>query len=172
MRLIIVVILALGAVNAWSQDVRVRGNVTKNGTYVQPHMRTSPDGKFSNNYSSEGNVNPYTGELGYKKPPQSQDSYWSLGSRTPYYEQDGVRYVILDDAALERAKEMAAHKAKVMREAVEYEISEKQKALRLGYSVDGMVDIDRYMPKTHSNGPIDISFKSSKTTTSAERIGR
>ena len=33
-------------------------------TYVQPYSRTTPDGSQYNNYSSQGNVNPYTGKQG------------------------------------------------------------------------------------------------------------
>lgn len=32
-------------------QVRVRGYFRKNGTYVSPHIRTSPDGILTNNYS-------------------------------------------------------------------------------------------------------------------------
>jgi hypothetical protein len=46
--------------------VKVRGYVTKNGTYVSPHYRTNPDKKYYNNWSSKGNINPYTGKVGYK----------------------------------------------------------------------------------------------------------
>lgn len=46
--------------------VKVRGYTKKNGTYVKPHYRTAPDKKKSNNWSSKGNVNPYTGKKGYK----------------------------------------------------------------------------------------------------------
>jgi peptidoglycan hydrolase-like protein with peptidoglycan-binding domain len=31
---------------------------------VPPHYRSAPDGDPNNNWSSEGNVNPYTGEVG------------------------------------------------------------------------------------------------------------
>jgi hypothetical protein len=44
----------------------VRGYVRSNGTYVAPHYRTSPDASFYNNWSSIGNVNPYTGKVGTK----------------------------------------------------------------------------------------------------------
>jgi len=50
-------------------DVSVKGYYRKNGTYVSPHHRSSPDGIKSNNWSSEGNVNPYTGTIGTKKEP-------------------------------------------------------------------------------------------------------
>jgi tetratricopeptide (TPR) repeat protein len=50
-------------------DVHVRGYTKSNGTYVGPHMRSATDGKFSNNWSTRGNVNPYTGEPGTKLSP-------------------------------------------------------------------------------------------------------
>lgn len=46
----------------------VRGHVTKKGTYVQPHRRTNPDGSKTNNWSSKGNMNPYTGKKGTVDP--------------------------------------------------------------------------------------------------------
>lgn len=51
-----------------AQDVRVEGYYRKNGTYVQPHYRSRPDGNTSNNWSTRGNVNPYTGKAGTKDP--------------------------------------------------------------------------------------------------------
>jgi len=44
--------------------VRVNGYYKSNGTYVQPHFRSAPDGIKSNNWSHYGNVNPYTGKVG------------------------------------------------------------------------------------------------------------
>lgn len=41
-------------------DVFVRGHFRKNGTYIQPHHRTAPDGNVFNNYSTKGNYNPWT----------------------------------------------------------------------------------------------------------------
>lgn len=52
-----------------SGTVHVRGYVRKDGTYVAPHVRSAPDGNFSNNWSTLGNVNPYTGEPGTKTVP-------------------------------------------------------------------------------------------------------
>jgi hypothetical protein len=50
-------------------SVSVRGYVRKDGTYVPPHRRSAPDGNFSNNWSTRGNVNPYTGKEGTKDLP-------------------------------------------------------------------------------------------------------
>lgn len=41
--------------------VHVNGYYKKNGTYVAPHYRSSPDSNPYNNYSFPGNTNPYTG---------------------------------------------------------------------------------------------------------------
>lgn len=62
-------------------SVRVRGYTRKDGTWVPPHHRSAPDGRFSNNWSTAGNVNPYTGELGtLTTPPGSGGSgTWSSG---------------------------------------------------------------------------------------------
>jgi hypothetical protein len=49
----------------------VNGYFRKNGTYVQGHYRTNPDNSFYNNWSTKGNVNPYTGRVGTKRPPMS-----------------------------------------------------------------------------------------------------
>jgi hypothetical protein len=50
-------------------DVSVRGYYRKDGTYVQPHMRSDPDGNFWNNWTTIGNVNPYTGSVGTRLSP-------------------------------------------------------------------------------------------------------
>lgn len=49
-----------------SADVSVKGYYRKDGTYVKPHMRSDPDRSVNNNWSTQGNVNPYTGEAGTK----------------------------------------------------------------------------------------------------------
>lgn len=43
----------------------VRGYTKANGTYVQPYTRSSPNSTKSDNYSTQGNVNPYTGQRGH-----------------------------------------------------------------------------------------------------------
>ena len=42
-------------------QVNVGGYYRSNGTYVQPHQRSAPDGVRSNNYSYPGNYNPNSG---------------------------------------------------------------------------------------------------------------
>ena len=42
----------------------VRGHVTKRGTYVAPHRQSTRDSSKTNNWSTKGNTNPYTGKPG------------------------------------------------------------------------------------------------------------
>ena len=49
----------------------VSGYTRSNGTYVAPHYQTNPNGTRNDNYSTRGNVNPHTGELGTK--PRDED---------------------------------------------------------------------------------------------------
>lgn len=59
-------LLALFASPAWASKapVHVRGHMRSNGTYVQPHYRSGADHTVRNNWSTRGNVNPYTGKHG------------------------------------------------------------------------------------------------------------
>ena len=54
--------------NGFGSDEQVSGYTRSNGTYVEPYHRTAPDSNPYNNYSTQGNVNPYTGEVGHKNP--------------------------------------------------------------------------------------------------------
>lgn len=56
-----------GYVAPKSSDVYVRGYVRKDGTYVQPHMRSAPNGTVTDNFTFKGNINPYTGKRGSKR---------------------------------------------------------------------------------------------------------
>lgn len=48
-------------------DVSVQGYFRQDGTYVQSHRKTAPDGYKYNNYSTYGNINPYTGKRGTRR---------------------------------------------------------------------------------------------------------
>jgi len=60
--------------------VCVSGYWKSNGTYVQPHYRTSPNSTVRDNYSTYPNVNPHTGQTGTK-------NYNSSSNKTYYYVQ-------------------------------------------------------------------------------------
>jgi hypothetical protein len=49
-------------------SVRVRGYTKKSGRYVAPDMRSEKNHSKSDNWSTKGNVNPYTGKPGTRDP--------------------------------------------------------------------------------------------------------
>ncbi|WP_221622423.1 hypothetical protein [Burkholderia cenocepacia] len=57
-----------GGSTGFGSDQTVSGYTRSDGSYVQPYHRSAPDGNPYNNYSTQGNVNPYTGQRGYKNP--------------------------------------------------------------------------------------------------------
>ena len=62
-------------------DTYVKGYYKQNGTYVEPHYRSSPNGTTTDNFSTKGNVNPYTGQEGTRNPePYNQYRAPSLKS--------------------------------------------------------------------------------------------
>lgn len=78
--LVLVIALALSAPAA--AQVSVRGYTTRNGTYVAPHYRTTPNRSIYDNYSTRPNVNPYTGQTGTVNP---YSSYSAPTYRAPSY---------------------------------------------------------------------------------------
>lgn len=66
---------ALAAMSSASYaQVHVDGYTRSNGTYVEPYYRSTPNSTPSDNYSTKGNSNPYTGQAG------THDPYGSSGS--------------------------------------------------------------------------------------------
>lgn len=55
----------------------------------QGHLRSNADSSFGNNYSTKGNINPYTGQAGRKTSSYESGSYGrsSTGYQTGQYEQ-------------------------------------------------------------------------------------
>ena|SRR5665213_50633 len=76
--------LALFASAALGQTEHyVRGYTKSDGTYVAPHMQTNPNGTRNDNWSTRGNVNPYTGQEGTKPAdPYGYQPYRPTPSRT------------------------------------------------------------------------------------------
>jgi hypothetical protein len=69
-------------VSASAGDTYVNGYFRNDGTYVQPHYRSAPDSSTYNNYSTQGNQNPYTGQSGTRNPDYQAPSsgYGNYGS--------------------------------------------------------------------------------------------
>ena len=70
MKILAAAILAATALSAIAQT-HVQGYTRKDGTYVAPYVRTAPDHTNLNNYSTQGNYNPYTGSAGTVQPNYS-----------------------------------------------------------------------------------------------------
>jgi hypothetical protein len=48
-------------------DEYVNGYTRSNGTQVDGYYRSSPNNTQTDNFSTQGNVNPYTGESGHRR---------------------------------------------------------------------------------------------------------
>jgi hypothetical protein len=57
--------------------VWVNGYYREDGTYVQGHYRSSPDGNPYNNWSFPGNINPYTGRIASGNPETYLKNYYN-----------------------------------------------------------------------------------------------
>jgi hypothetical protein len=68
-RIFLALLLAALLCSTAAAQVKVRGYTRKDGTYVRPHVRSNPDGNFANNWSTKGNINPYTGKTGTRVTP-------------------------------------------------------------------------------------------------------
>jgi hypothetical protein len=69
MKTLIALILLTSAASAQYQgNHQVQGHYRNNGTYVDSYQRTNPDSNPHNNYSTQGNQNPYTGQNGTRNP--------------------------------------------------------------------------------------------------------
>lgn len=79
MKTILTLLLFFFGHSFFAQDVYVRGYYRDNGTYVAPHYRTAPNSTVNDNYSTIGNMNPYTGEAGTKP----REAYTSNPIYTP-----------------------------------------------------------------------------------------
>ena len=64
---IIYIILATLSISTIAMADWVDGYYKSNGTYVQGHHRSTANGQADDNWSTKGNINPYTYEHGTKK---------------------------------------------------------------------------------------------------------
>lgn len=62
MKMIVILAMVLAGNAAMAQSHTKSGYVKKDGTYVAPSAATNPNGTKVDNYSTKGNVNPYTGK--------------------------------------------------------------------------------------------------------------
>jgi hypothetical protein len=88
MKLILTAVaLALLTTTAFARDTTVRGYTRSDGTYVAPHHRSSPNSSRMDNYGTQGNTNPYTGQSGTVNPyatPTPAPNPFSVPTPNPY----------------------------------------------------------------------------------------
>lgn len=77
-------------------DTNVNGYFQKDGTYVNGYIRTSPDSTNWNNYSTQGNTNPYTGTEGTKARDYSPEASTYGSGKTIYTGPRGGQYYFSD----------------------------------------------------------------------------
>ncbi|MGH1336828.1 MAG: peptidoglycan-binding domain-containing protein [Aureispira sp.] len=65
-----------------SKHVKVKGYYKSNDTYVKSHYRTAPNSTNTDNFSTRGNTNYYTGKPGWIAP----DNQPTTSARQPSYE--------------------------------------------------------------------------------------
>lgn len=81
-----VLVMALLLLPAFASAEYVQGHTRKDGTYVQGYNRSSADSNKHNNYSSEGNYNPYTGQKGTERNEySSKPSYNKSNPNCGYF---------------------------------------------------------------------------------------
>ena len=88
MQSIILALLLLFSTSAFA-DQTVNGYWRRDGTYVAPYHRTEPNQYRYDNFSSQGNTNPYTGRQGtqpneFSTPPVYNRSNPASGYSSPY----------------------------------------------------------------------------------------
>lgn len=67
-KLVLSLVVGIALATTALAQVHVQGYTRRDGTSVQPHYRSSPNGSTLDNYSTRGNVNPYTGQVGTRDP--------------------------------------------------------------------------------------------------------
>ena len=84
--LLLVLFAAIALPSVAQSSHYVKPHTRSDGTYVEGHRATNPDSSRNNNYSTQGNYNPYTGKQGtvdpYAQPAPRYDS--QPRQRNPY----------------------------------------------------------------------------------------
>lgn len=68
MRRALMMALGFAVIASTAHAAAVSGYVRRDGTYVPPSYRSAPNSTTLDNYSTRGNVNPYTGQTGTQQP--------------------------------------------------------------------------------------------------------
>jgi len=96
LKLLFVLGLTIFSCLSFAADTWVDGYFKGDGTYVQGHYRSSPNSTNTDNYSTQGNVNPYTGTEGTRAADYSAEAYNYGDGRTIYTGPRGGQYYYND----------------------------------------------------------------------------
>jgi hypothetical protein len=88
-------LLSLFSLHAYA-DQYVNGYFRKDGTYVEGHFKSSANSTNTDNYSTQGNTNPYSGSQGTKAPDFSPNASNYGAGRAIYVGPKGGQYYIND----------------------------------------------------------------------------
>jgi hypothetical protein len=66
--ILVAAIVAVGALSNVAMADQFVNGYYRNGTYVQPYWRSSPNRSYNDNWSVSPNYNPYTGRRGTLSP--------------------------------------------------------------------------------------------------------
>ena len=77
-------------------DTYVNGYYRADGTYVQPYVRSDSNSTNWDNYSTQGNSNPYTGSEGTRARDYSPEAQSYGDGRTVYTGPRGGQYYLND----------------------------------------------------------------------------
>ena len=80
-----------------SSDISVKGYYRDNGTYVAPHYRTSPNSTNRDNFSTIGNINPYTGERGTIKPDNNSNGNSYINNNETTFETYTMPSTVIEE---------------------------------------------------------------------------
>jgi hypothetical protein len=95
-KLLCLLVLSLFASFAFA-DQYVNGYFRKDGTYVDGYFKSSPNSTNRDNYSTQGNLNPYTGTEGHRAADYSPEAANYGSGRTIYTGPRGGQYYINDN---------------------------------------------------------------------------
>lgn len=95
-QIIISALFLFGFALAASAQVQYQSGYIKpsTGTYVQPHYKTKSNDTNHDNYSTKGNTNPYTGNVGTKARDYSNEARSNNSTRTIHTGPRGGQYYI------------------------------------------------------------------------------
>jgi hypothetical protein len=80
-----------------SSDVSVKGYYRNNGTYVAPHYRISPNSTNRDNFSTIGNINPYTDERGTIKPDNNSNGNSYINNNETTFETYTMPSTVIEE---------------------------------------------------------------------------